>query len=100
VPGRLHLGRNRVRGGSLIVELAERCEGPSAVDGGRAAVHQEGDADSLGGFLRRRAVLDGGVGVGGDAAVAFLADRDGQGDEFLGPGVRAPAASAESCSSL
>jgi hypothetical protein len=90
VPGGLHLGRNRVRGGSLIVELAERCEGPSAVDGGRAAVHQEGDADGLGGFLRRRAVLDGSVGVGGDAAVAFLAHRNGQGDEFLGPGVQGP----------
>src|SRR5690349_22936040 len=28
------------------------------------------------------------MSVGGDAAVAFLADRDGQGDELLGLGVQ------------
>jgi len=38
--------------------------------------------------MRGGAVLDGGGGVGGAAAVAFLADHDGQGDELLGPGVQ------------
>ena len=80
----------------LAVELQERGVRPRAVDGGRAAVHQEGDADRLGGFPRVRALLDRSVGVGGYAAVAFLADRDGQGDELLGPASSAPGASAES----
>jgi hypothetical protein len=68
----------------LVVELLESRERPGAVDGGRTPVHDEGDADRLGGFPGARAVLDRRVGVRGDAPVAFLADGDGQGDEFLG----------------
>src|SRR5579859_6586778 len=90
VPGRLPLAGRRVTGGPLAVELAERREGSRAVDRGRATVHQEGNADRLGGLWRGGAMLDGGVGVGGDAAVAFLADRDRQRDELLGPGVQGP----------
>src|SRR6516225_6028938 len=90
IPGRLLLAGRRVSGGMLVVELAEGREGPRAVDRGRAAVHQERDPDRLGGFLRGGAALDRGVGMGGDTAIAFLADRDGQSDELLGPGIQGP----------
>jgi len=90
VPCRLPMAGRRVPGGPLVVEFAERREGPRAVDGGRTAVHHERDADRLSGLLRGCAVPYGGVGVGGDAAVAFLADRDGQRDELLGLGVQDP----------
>src|SRR5215472_15982059 len=71
----------------LAVELLESGERPGAVDGGGPSVHQEGDADRLGGFPRAGAMLNRGVGVRGDAPVAFLADGDGQGDELLGLGI-------------
>jgi hypothetical protein len=71
----------------LAVELLERGERARTVHGGRAAVHQEGDADRLRRLRWRGAVQYRGVRVRGDAAVSFLADRDSQGDELLGPHV-------------
>src|ERR1039458_3328489 len=82
-PGRERLEFRRVLFRSahlLAVELLESRERPGAVDGGGTTVHEEGDADRLGGFLRASAVLDRCVGVRGDAPVAFLADGDRQGD--------------------
>src|ERR1019366_7916329 len=87
-------GRRMIHGSAdglahlLAVEFLESRERPGAVDGGGTTVHEEGDADRLGGFLRASAVLDRCVGVRGDAPVAFLADGDRQGDELLGPGVK------------
>lgn len=72
----------------LAVELLESLERPGAVDGGGPAVHEERDADRLGGFLRAGAMLNRRVRVRGDAPVAFLADSDRQGDELLGSGVQ------------
>ena len=58
------------------MELLEGGERPGAIDGGGTSVHQERDADRLGSFLRSRAVLDRGMGMRGNAPVAFLADSD------------------------
>jgi hypothetical protein len=46
-------------------ELAERVVGRRAVDGSGAALHEEGNADGLGGLLAGRARDSGGGGGGG-----------------------------------
>jgi len=63
--------------------LAEGVVGPGPVDRCGTTLHQEGDADGFGYFLFRGSCPSGATGVGGDAAVALLGHREGQGDEFL-----------------
>ena len=63
--------------------LAEGVVGPRPVDRCGTTLHQEGDADGFGYFLFRGSCPSGATGVGGDAAVALLGHREGQGDEFL-----------------
>src|ERR1019366_4454261 len=88
-PPRLSSGQVPVwLAGLLAVELLEGGERPCPVDRGRAAVHEERDADRLGGFLGARPVQDRRVRVRGNASVTFLADRDRQGDEFFCPGIQ------------
>ena len=71
----------------LECELAEGVVRARSVDCRGAAVHEEGDADRLGGLLTGGAGLGGRLGVRRDTAVAALDDGDGQRDQLLGGNV-------------
>src|SRR3954469_25109349 len=68
----------------LFRELSEGRERAWTVHGGRSAVHRDGDAERFGNLRFARAGADGATSVRRDAAVALLADRDGQRDQLFG----------------
>ncbi len=67
-------------------ELVERGVGPRAPDRARAAVHQDRHAHGLGHLRGGDPLPVRRAGMGGDAAVAFPGDGDGQRDQLLRPG--------------
>src|SRR3954447_18733968 len=68
----------------LFRELSEGRERAWAVHGARSTVHRDGDAERFGNLRFARAGADGATSVRRDAAVALLADRDGQRDQLFG----------------
>src|SRR3954469_12060456 len=68
----------------LFRELSEGRERAWTVHGGRSTVHCDGDAERFGNLRLARAGTDGATSVRRDAAVALLADRDGQRDQLFG----------------
>lgn len=73
-----------------VVELTEGVVGARAVDRCWAALHQEGDADGLGGLLLGGPRPHRATRMGRDAAVALFANRQREGDELLDLGRQCP----------
>src|SRR3954465_10264038 len=67
----------------LFREFPECCERARAVHGARSAVHRDGDAERIRDLGFGGSGADGAPSMRSDAAVALLADGDGQRDQLL-----------------